>query len=186
MEKKKRALTMKQEMFVQAYCDLLNATRAYMKVYGVSEDVAGTAAARLLGNVRIQERIEELRKYTSGKHNITRERIIKRLAALAFPDTRSLYDEGGRLKQMHELTEEQAAVIEGLETLEETDREGIKIGDIRKVKLSSQRAAIDSLTKLLGFNEPDKIKQEVLNNFPGGVLQIVVVPAPEGSKGKEL
>lgn len=173
-------LTRKQEMFVQEYCNCLNGTEAYKRVYKVTDDnVAGAAAARTLRKVKVTDRIEELRRFVSGKHNITRERLIKRLASLAFPDTRVLYDENGALRNIHDLTEEQAAVIEGMETVEEFGYDGEKRGDVRKIKMSSQKGAIDSLARMLGFNEPEKIKSEVANSFPGGVLQIVIIPPIE-------
>lgn len=188
MGKAKRGLTMKQEKFKQAYLDCLNGSEAYRRAYNqdATDTVASVCAAKLLANASIQDAIEESRKYTSGKHNITRERVIKTLAALAFPDKRVLYDEFGSLRNINELTLEQASIIEGMETVEMIDRDGMKTGDVRKVKLSSQKGAIDSLSKLLGFNEPEKIKSEVTNNFPNGVLQVVVVAAPESAKDKEL
>lgn len=185
MEKKKKALTMKQEMFVQAYCETMNKTQSYVKVYGTSEDVAGTAAARLFGNVRIQERIEEIRKYTTGKFNITRERIAKEYSRLAFADRTKIFDADGNVIPFAELDEDVRATISGVD-VDELYAGETNIGRTKKIKTYDKKGALDSLAKMFGFNEPEKIKSEVLNNFPNGVLQVVVVAAPESAKNKEL
>lgn len=186
MEKKPRALTMKREMFVQAYCETLNGTESYKKAYKCDNDnVAAVEASKILRKPNIQERIEEIRKYTTGKFNITRERIAKEYARIAFADRTKIFDAEGNVMPLNELDEEIKAIISGLD-IEELYAGDTNIGKTKKVKTYDKKGALDSLAKMFGFNEPEKIKSEIQNSFPGGVLQIVVVPAPEGSKGKEL
>ena len=65
---KKGTLNEKQKKFAELYADSLNITKAYAEAYpGASSEVASAAGSRLLGNVKvneyIQQLIEEKRKY---------------------------------------------------------------------------------------------------------------------------
>lgn len=174
-KKQKRTTGNRHEEFAFAYCECLNGRQAYIKVYGeMSDAVADSAASRLLRNVKVQEKIEELRKYTQGKYNITRERIAKQYARFAFNDSTTFFDDEGNLKPFSQLTEDQRACINAVE-VEENKIGSFVFGKTKKIKTVDQKGALDSLAKMFGFNEPEKLKAEIQNNFPNGVLQIQVV-----------
>lgn len=155
-----KRLTEKQEAFCQSYLIDFNGARAARDA-GYSVDSAKEEASRLLTNANIQNRINELRLQMGKAFNVTRERIAQELARIGFLDIRKCFDENGVLKQPAEWSDDEAAGISGLETeqLFEYDDEGEKnwTGYLKKVKLSDKRAALDSLAKLMGYNEPDKL-----------------------------
>lgn len=73
-------LTDKQEMFCQEYMvNGFNATQAYVKVYKTTDKVGGASGPRLLDNVRIKERLEELKKETRQFYRITKEELLNDL-----------------------------------------------------------------------------------------------------------
>ena len=79
------ALSPKHEAFVQAYVSRgMNGTKAYRAVYPSikSDDVAGAAAARLLGNVRVQARIAEIMRAGAERAEVTAVAGHARSAAL--------------------------------------------------------------------------------------------------------
>src|SRR5260370_30668944 len=81
------ALSPKHEAFVQAYVSRgMNGTKAYRAVYpGIkSDDVAGAAAARLLGNVRVQARIAEIMRAGAERAEVTVEQVVRELKLMAF------------------------------------------------------------------------------------------------------
>jgi phage terminase small subunit len=85
------ALSPKHEAFVQAYVSRgMNGTKAYRAVYPSikSDDVAGAAAARLLGNVRVQARIAEIMRAGAERAEITVEQVLRELAKIGFSDIR--------------------------------------------------------------------------------------------------
>ncbi|MBX9348735.1 terminase small subunit [Chromobacterium vaccinii] len=84
--------TKKQIEFAEAYLSSedLNATAAYMRVYGVSERVAGAASARLLGNVRFLEYLSERRKAIAQELDITPEKVLARYWQIATADPNDL------------------------------------------------------------------------------------------------
>ena len=60
-------LTPKQEAFCLAYSSHGNATRAYQEAYGEEDEkAAGANGARLIGNDRVSQRLEELRQQTAS------------------------------------------------------------------------------------------------------------------------
>jgi len=77
----------KHELFCQTYIAMkMNGTKAYMKVYGVKENVARAAAARLLARVNIKQRIEELQVKVLKKVGLIAEDIAEELKNHAYFD----------------------------------------------------------------------------------------------------
>ena len=70
----------KHQAFVEAFFENnLNATRAYAKVYGVDDKIAGASGPRLLQNVRVQAKIVEIQAENAKKVLITREELLRDL-----------------------------------------------------------------------------------------------------------
>jgi len=55
-----------------------------------SDDVAGAAAARLLGNVRVQARIAEIMRAGAERAEVTVEQVVRELKLLGFSDIRKV------------------------------------------------------------------------------------------------
>jgi phage terminase small subunit len=79
-------ITEKQKRFVDEYLIDLNATRAYKAAYpSVKKDeVAASAAVRLLRNVKVQAYMKERQKKIQERTEVTQDRIILELARIAF------------------------------------------------------------------------------------------------------
>lgn len=156
-------LTDKQKRFCEEYMIDLNATQAAIRA-GYSEDSAGSIGHENLKKPEIQECISKLQKKTANKLEISRERVLKEYARLAFSDIRNFYDENGRLLSPHELSDEAAAALAGIEVYEEFgfDQTGEKkhISDTRKIKTYNKLQALQDLGKHLGVFEEDN-KQKI-------------------------
>lgn len=81
-----KGLTEKQKRFVEEYLIDLNATRAYKVAYpSVKRDeTAAAAAARMLRNVKVSEYIAKRQDDLQRRTEITQERVLQELAAIAF------------------------------------------------------------------------------------------------------
>lgn len=156
-----KTLTDKQELFCQRYLIDFNATKA-AKEAGYSEDTAYSIGWENLRKPEIQFRIDQLRLVMGKNFNITRERIAQEYARLAFFDIKKVYGEGGELIPIVDLDDDTAAAIAGIEVANDWDKDEngrwIIIGQLKKIKISDKRAALDSLAKLMGYNEPDKLQ----------------------------
>ena len=163
-------MTKKQKIFADEYLIDLNATRAYRVAYpSVKKDE--TAAARMLRNVKvaayIQERMQERQKRTE----ITQDRVLKELAAIAFAkatDYAEVKDGQVNIKDTANLDEQQIRAIAGI-------KEG-KFGI--EVKLNNKEQALELLGRHLGMfkdklevsglDEEKKKLGDILEQLRGG------------------
>ena len=149
--------TPKQEHFCEEYLIDLNATQAAIRA-GYSEKTAYSAGQRLLRNVEIQNRIAELKAERSKRTEITQDRVIKELAAMAFAKATYYAQIAGNtvfIKSTTELTPEQQAGIVGIKQTQA----GIE------VKLDKTRA-LEMLGRHLGmFNDKLELSGAVANPY---------------------
>ena len=149
--------TPKQEHFCEDYLIDLNATQAAIRA-GYSEKTAYSAGQRLLRNVEIQNRIAELKAERSKRTEITQDRVVKELAAMAFAKATDYAQIAGNtvfIKSTTELTPEQQAGIVGIKQTQA----GIE------VKLDKTRA-LEMLGRHLGmFNDKLELSGAVANPY---------------------
>jgi len=133
------------------YVETGNASEAYRQAYDTaarSTKSLNMVASRQLDHSGIALRINELKARQLKRHDVTIERVVNEYRKLAFLDTRKAFDSEGNLKPIHELDDDTAAAIAGLE-VEEITAGTIAIGRLKKIKLSDKVRALDSLAKYL-------------------------------------
>ena len=95
---------------------------------------------------------------------ITLQRVVKEIARLALFDARKMFDSDGRPLSIHELDDDTAAAVAGLDVLEEWDgigQEKVLRGHVKKWKLADKKGSLDMLMKHLGgYSEDNKQKGE--------------------------
>lgn len=149
------ALTAYRQRFVEEYMVDFNGAAAGLRA-GANDSRAGSRML-FIPEVRaaIAARMRELRHTT----NVTQERIVAQMARIAFGDIRELYDEEGNLRPLHELSEDQVAMIEGIDVLEGKAEDGNKLLQTKRIKLAPKLQYLMQLGKFKGlFN--DKIEVE--------------------------
>lgn len=72
----------RHELFSKEYLKDLNATRSYRAVYKCSVKVAEASGCRLLGNVKVQQRISELVDKRAKKLEVTAESLLDDLVKI--------------------------------------------------------------------------------------------------------
>lgn len=91
---------------------------------------------------------------------ITRERVLREIARLAFSDPRRLFDEEGNLKPVHELDDDTAAAVESIDVSVLPRSSGGH--QTRKVKLWDKKSALAKLGEHLGlFKESAAVSGEL-------------------------
>ena len=149
-------MTPKQKLFVEEYLVDLNATQAAIRA-GYSDKNASQIGTQLLGKTSVAERIQKALAERKQRTEITADMVLRELARIAFSDTRKLYNDDGSMKLPHELDDDTAASLAGVDTFEETS-EGMVIGYTRKVKRWDKAKALELLGKHLGmFTEKREI-----------------------------
>jgi len=168
-------LTPKQAQFVKEYLVDLNATQAAIRA-GYSAKMADKIGSQLLGKTRVLESVQKAMAERSQRTEITADRVLAEYAKLAFFDPRKFYDDNGCLIPIHELPDDAAACIAGMDVSTERvgkDKDGSpEFATVRKIKLVDKKGALDSVARHLGmFN--DKL------NLSGSLEQRVREMTPE-------
>ncbi len=160
-------LSPKHEAFVQAYVSRgMNGTKAYRAVYPSikSDDVAGAAAARLLGNVRVQARIAEIMRAGAERAEVTVEQVVRELKLLGFSDIRKVVSWRNELVTRTEKGEDGEPVMVLMPRVTIVDADKISdeaaaavaevsqtVNGALRVKLHDKHAALVSIGKHLGM-----------------------------------
>lgn len=166
-------LTNKHKVFVNEYLKDLNATRAYKTTYKniKSEETARVNGSKLLTNTNVAKEIQKRMNERAKRTEITQDKVLKEIAALAFTDRTkivsigSLEYQGNKynrviISDFSELTEEQKSCISGIK---ET-KYGIEVTFYNKEK------ALELLGRHLGmFNDKLQLSGEIkaANPFTG-------------------
>lgn len=135
-------LTPKQERFVDEYLTDLNATQAAVRA-GYSKKTANRTGTKLLSNAVICIEIQKRRKDVIESIGITRNRIIQEMACLAFFSGKGLVSSNGAVIPLHELTDEVAAAINGVDFNPD--------GTVKKYRIPDKNKALENLARILGY-----------------------------------
>lgn len=175
-------LTPKRQKFVDEYLVDLNATQAAIRA-GYSKKTANPAAGRLLSNVSIQTAIQEGRQKLQARTEITQDRVVEELAAIAFFDPRELFDGDGNLIPVQDLPRNVAVALAGIETV--TELNGTEVLHNKKYKFAQKIQALVQLGKHLGMFV-DRAKVDVdLSDELGEILAAARKRVRAGKNGLE-
>lgn len=153
------ALNPKQTRFVEEYLIDLNATQAATRA-GYSSDTARSIASELLTKPDIQDAVQEAQRVRSERVGLNAADVLAELKKLVHCDPRRLFDREGNLIPIHELPDDIAAAIAGVEVEERMvgkDEDAVLVRT-RKVRLTPKMPAIDSAMKHLGVAGADKLE----------------------------
>ncbi len=164
-KKSEEPLNEMKERFALEYSKDFNGTRAAIAA-GYSKRTATAQASRLLTQVKVGERVKKHIEDFNKEFGVSKRMLVEELAKISFFDISSILTDEGALKPISEWDDKARAAIAGLETYDEFDDEGKKIGTTRKVKINPKIDAIVALARMLGHNEPDRLDIRALVNMP--------------------
>lgn len=143
------ALTPKQQRFVDEYLIDLNATQAAIRA-GYASGSARVTGARLLANANIMSLVRSKRDSREERTEITADRVLEGLAAVAFGDLRTLFSDTGALISPSDLPDAAAKMLAGIEVSTVNRGEG-DVEHVAKVKTNDRLKALELLGKHLGM-----------------------------------
>lgn len=147
------SLTRKQRRFVEEYLIDLNATQAAIRA-GYSPRTAHSAGPRLLENVEVARGIRVGINARSARVLVEADRVLRELGRIAFSDVRTLFDKKGALRNIAELSADEAASLAAVEVAEIFEGRGDDrrlIGYTRRLRLWDKRAALELAMRHLGL-----------------------------------
>ena len=154
-------LSIKREAFCQEYIVDRNAHKAAIRA-GYSDNSARVTSSRIMADENVQKRLRELEAEIIERNKITIDELVETLSYQVRFDIAELYDENGKLKNIHDIPKEIRNSITEL-TVDEIIVGKEVIGQAVKVKISNRNDSIDKLMKHLGGYEKDngqKVKEE--------------------------
>ena len=179
-----KELNERQKKFCDEYIYDWNASRAYSVAYPdekTNESIRANAS-RLLTNDNIQAYIKEIQADIQKQAGISRLMVINEHKKLAFSSIAHLHNKWIELKDFDSLSDEQKDCIAEIDTKVLKKNLGTnqepEIVDVEyvKIKLYDKQKSLDSISKMLGFNEPDKVETKqsiqyvnVSKQFPNGI-----------------
>jgi len=148
--------------FAEEYIFDFNATRSYKIAYPSekkNEETTRAAASRLLTHVNVKDYIDHLQADLGKTAGISRLRVLREYESIAFSSIAHLHNTWIERKAFEQLTDEQKACIAEIQTQTKTvngNEQSLEI-DFVKIKLYDKQKALESINKMLGYNEPDKV-----------------------------
>jgi phage terminase small subunit len=151
-----KALSPRQERFVEEYLCDLNATQAYRRAgYKVSSDlVARVEGSRLLTKPNISSAIAAARAQLAGDTKVSAERVVQEYARIAFSDMKDFIkfnDDGEAVLDWASMPPGATKAIAEITQEEYLDGKGKHARPIRRTrfKLHDKKGALDSLARHL-------------------------------------
>lgn len=183
--KQKPKLTPKQRLFIREYLIDLNATQAAIRA-GYSKKTAYSIGQQNLKKVEIAAAIEQAFIERCKRTDITANRVLQEIARISFLDIRKMYNADGSFKPIHELDDDTAAAVSGIEVEQVWEGRGEdreQVGTIHKVKLSDKRGALEMLARHVKVcNNSLAITDADGKTLPPTKIEVVFVDSPAVTK----
>jgi phage terminase small subunit len=150
-------LTQKQRIFCHEYVVDWNASRA-ARVAGYSEHTAHSIGHENLSKPEIKAYIKYIQIDLARLAGVSKLRNLQELSKIAYSSIAHLHNTWIERKEFEELTDDQKAAIESIDTKTETNLSGDELIRVNyvKIKLFSKTTAIEMMNKMMGYNDPEK------------------------------
>ena len=145
-------LTPQREAFAAAVAQGMTQAAAYRIAYPKSlkwkDETVWRKASLLAADGEVRARLADLVQKAAGSNEVTVERVVREFARLAFVDVRKLVNEDGTPKKLHELDEDTARAVAGVDIVTQGNAE-LGVGQVTKYKLADKRASLADLGRFL-------------------------------------
>ena len=134
-------------------------------------------ASRIKRRPEVKAYLEERRKDLSEATQIRAEQIARELSFIAFGSLKNLFDADGNIISVRNLSDEQAAMLSGIDVEAKFEGRGesrVPVGNVLKVRTFNKIDALEKLAKLLGLLK-DKVELDMINT-PPPVINISTYP----------
>ena len=157
------ALNDKQEMFCREYLVDLNATQATIRA-GYSDKTARSQANRMLTNVDIEKRIQELKSERGERLEIDADYVLKRLVEIDQMDVADILLSNGEIKSIKDWPKVWRITLSGIDV---TEMAGDAAGLLKKIKWPDKVKNLELLGKHISVQA---FKEQVDHRSPDGSM----------------
>jgi hypothetical protein len=156
-------LTQKRETFARLYVEYGDASKAYREAFPSSRQWKDSAvwkrASEMLKNGEVQGRIEELKKRRAQKLDISENRVLAEIAAIAFQDIGEIEGESGGfagLKSLMPATRRAIQSVRYKRYLERKPDGEFEAVEITEIKMHPKLPALEKICEIKGITAPPK------------------------------
>lgn len=146
------SLTPQREAFAAALAQGMTQAAAYRVAYPKSlkwqDATVWKRASELAADGSVSGRVTDLVQKAADANEVTVERVVKEFARLAFVDVRKMSRPDGSPVPLHELDEDTARAIVGVEVVTQGNAD-VGFGQVTKYKLADKRASLADLGRFL-------------------------------------
>lgn len=153
-----KKLTQKQKVFCEEYIIDWNASRAARKA-GYSEKTAQQMGFENLSKPLIQAYIKEIQEDLQKQAGISKLRNLLELKKIAYSNMSDFKDGWMTVKDFERIDEDTKAALSEIQYTTRVNQHGTE--EIVKFKVHDKLKAIDSINKMLGYNEPDQVESKI-------------------------
>jgi len=156
-----KPLTESQKVFCNEWIFDFNGSRAYLVAYPASSvEAARSSASDLLSKPNVRSYVKFLQDNLSETAGISRLMVLKEHQKMAFSSIAHLHNTWITRKEFEDLTDDQKAAIESIETSIKRIVNDFEAFDVEyiKIKLYSKQKSLDSINRMLGFEAPKKLE----------------------------
>lgn len=143
----------KHEIFAKEYARTKNGQKSALAA-GYTPNSASSRGSQLLNDSVVKARIDFLVQKAWAAESMSAGEVVARLARLARVDVRDVFDENGQFRPPQTLSDQGAAAVAGVESMEVTAGSGEDrrvIGTVQKVKLRDPLPALRALAEIGGL-----------------------------------
>lgn len=173
-------LTPQQEKFAQAVASGKTYADAYRESYKVSSktkiETVWCESSKLMSDHKVSQRVAGLQEEHKKRNQVTLDEVLKEMSEWLRFNVKTIFNEDGSMKQLAEMTDQEASSIASYECVELFGGSGenkVQIGYLKKVKLLDKRAVADMFLKKFGaYIDNHKITVEDLSYLDDLLHQI--------------
>ncbi|MBE0584064.1 MAG: terminase small subunit [Desulfofustis sp.] len=167
--------TIKKEKFAHKYVETGNASEAYRFAYDAARmkpESVKRVASELLKDLYVASTVETLRKEMMAKIDVSSEKVLRECARIAFGDVRKLFNEDNSLREIAELSSQEAAAIASIDVFEIRGKERMEgATSLKRIRFNDKLKALDVLAKHLGLyntgSQDQKTRLVIVKDFTG-------------------
>lgn len=163
----------RRKAFAEAFLSNgMNATQAAIAA-GFSPKTAERQGSRMVRDVRVQTILDKRRTEIATKHELSTDEIMADMARALRFDPRKLFGQDGTFIPIHELDDDVALCLTGIETVIVKGTEGSETPlFVKKIKWESKATARDQALKVFGMYEKDNAqKSGIFDHLPREALK---------------
>lgn len=161
--------------FVEAYLSNKNNIALAAREAGFSEKTAYAQGARLLKDVRVSTAIAQRRTEIAQTNELSTNEIMADMSRALRFDPRKMFRQDGTMLPIHELDDDTALCLTGIEVVVKPGPDGDEPLYVKKMKWESKATARDQALKVFGMYEKDnKQKVGLLDGLPRELVQLMV------------